>query len=253
MAKYIFRYIGSLCLCLTWAVGGMAGNVVAAESSDSIAVVSEKNLEATEAIDEPAKNPKEQVYQGTYINVDVFNPIYTACLGNRFEFEASVDVGLWHRLFPKIEFGYQSVFENPEVVDYHSNGFFLRAGADFNLMNYSPTRKYDHSLYLGLRYGYAYTSYSLGSVEAGSDYWGESGMVQGQTLSYNSGWIEGVFGVRAEVCPHFLIGLAAHVKFVSHAYGKSIGLPAYIPGYGKTGGSSANFSLSWTLTYQIPY
>ena len=43
---------------------------------------------------------KSPVYQGAYVNVDIFNPIATLFNGGRFEFVVSFDVSLWQRLFP---------------------------------------------------------------------------------------------------------------------------------------------------------
>ncbi|MBP5318635.1 MAG: hypothetical protein J6Y77_04465 [Paludibacteraceae bacterium] len=246
----MFKYLGSLLVGLVLAMTVSAQEAVQVTESE---VVSDAK---PEPVAEPAaepKNPKAKVYQGTYLNLDIYNPIYTAVCGNRFEFEVSVDVGLWHRLFPKVEFGMQLVNEDPEIADYQSNGFFFRAGADFNLMNFQSTRKYDHSLCMGLRYGYAHTRYALASAEGGSDYWGESGTIDGEEEVCDAGWIEGVLSIRAEVCPHFLIGLAAHLKFMPHYYAERTSVPVYIPGYGKNSDATANFGLSLTLTYQIPY
>lgn len=196
---------------------------------------------------------KQPVYQGFYINVDIFNPIATAWRGGRFEFVVSADVSLWHRLFPSVDYG--MMFMNhyyDEACRYKSNGLFVRAGAMYNFLNNKPDRKRDHLLGVGVKYAYSNVAYSTTGAIFTDDYWVEMKEAPAETRVTNVGWVEFFASVRVQIYKDFFMGINAKVKTFTHFYKPCAIYPTYIPGFGQYSDGALNFGIEYMLTYRIP-
>lgn len=221
---------------------------------DSIGVVRRDSMLVVRADSaRPEPKLKSPVYQGAYINVDIFNPIATLFNGGRFEFVVSFDVSLWQRLFPAVEYG--MMFMNHDYVThkYKSDGLFVKLGANYNFLNYKPDRKKDHVFGVGVRYGFSNVNYTLSDALLENLYWKESTYMTNEKRNVNVGWLEFVIGVRVQVYKSFFMGVNLQVKAFPHFYKKEIDYPVYIPGFGAYNKTSATFGLEYILSYQIPY
>lgn len=198
------------------------------------------------------KTAKAPVYQGTYLSLDIFNPVATAFNGGRFETSVAVDVSLWQRLFPVVELGVMGINQQQELYRYRSAGGFVKIGANYNFLNFKSDRKYDHIVYAGARYGYSYTSYQLTDAVLSNDYWQESGVYSNDKRAAHFGWLEIQVGVRVQIYKQFFMGLALQVKTFGHFYQDAAHYPTYIPGYG-IDNQETNFGFLYHLCYQIPY
>ena len=199
-----------------------------------------------------ANTSKVPVYQGSYLSLDIFNPVATLFNGGKFEASISADVSLWHRLFPVAEIGFMAINQQQDTYQYNSSGAFLKIGANYNFLNYKITRKYDHIFYAGLRYGYSFTGYGLTNAQLSDGYWQETGSYSDSYRYSHFGWMEVVIGVRVQIYKQFFMGLALQVKTFGHYYQNSSSYPAYIPGYGVDNEDTV-FGFLYHLTYQIPY
>ena len=226
----ILKYFISIILCL-FSISVWAENTSVA---DSIA----------------AANKRKEVYQGTYIGLDIFNPVATAWRDGRLESSISLDVDLWHRLFPTAEFGFMTADIKHTDYKYETIGCFAKIGANYNFINFKSTRKYDHTFYAGARYGYSYTKYSLSDAVLENKYWDESGKYANLNQEAHFGWFEVVIGTRVQIYKGFFMGLALQVKTFGHFYEKSPYYPTYISGYGKYG-EDVNFGLNYSLYYRF--
>lgn len=207
--------------------------------------------EETVEIDSTAiNNRRNEVYQGTFMSLDLFNPVATTWRDGRFEGSLTFDVDLWHRLFPTAEFGFMIANIKKDEYKYETLGGFAKLGADYNFINYKPDRKYDHSFYAGCRYGYSYTQYSLTDALIENKYWNESNKYENINKSAHFGWFEVVLGVRVQVYKNFFMSVAMQVKTFGHFYEDSVSYPTYISGYGKYG-EDVNFGLNYSLTYRF--
>lgn len=195
-------------------------------------------------------NRKKQIYQGTYIGVDIFNPVATAWRNGRFETSVSVDVDLWHRLFPIAEIGVMTANIKEESYDYATTGCFAKLGANYNFINFKSDRKYDHTFYAGARYAYSYTNYSLTNAVIEDKYWGETGSYNTENQQSSFGWLEVVIGTRVQIYKDFFMGVALQIKALGHFYENTPCYPTYIPGYGKYG-EDVNFGLNYSLYYRF--
>ena len=196
---------------------------------------------------------RSPVYQGAYVNVDIFNPIATLFNGGRFEFVVSFDVSLWQRLFPVVEYG--MMFMNHEFSNSHykSDGFFFRFGANYNFLNFKPDRKKDHVFGVGVRYGLSNVNYTVSNALLENLYWKERTYMTNEKRNVNVGWFEFMVGVRVQVYKSFFMGVNVKVRAFPHFYKKEIDYPAFIPGFGQYNTNTANFGFEYILSYQIPY
>lgn len=193
---------------------------------------------------------RKEVYQGTYLNLDIFNPIATAWRDGRFEGSLSLDVDLWHRLFPAVEIGVMTADIKEETYKYETIGCFAKLGANYNFINFKSDRRFDHTFYAGFRYGYGYTKYSLTDVELENAYWDESGEYANLNQEAHFGWFEVQVGTRVQIYKNFFMGVALQIKTFGHFYDKSPWFPTYISGYGKYG-EDVNFGLNYSLSYRF--
>lgn len=247
--RHKLRFFISLIFCL------ISINIWAENTSDSTATSTvavkkfeKKNKLIADSIAD--SNRRKAVYQGTHLNLDIFNPIATAWRDGRFEGSLSVDVDLWHRLFPTAEFGFMTADIKHEDYKYETIGLFAKLGADYNFINFKSDRKYDHSFYAGLRYGYSYTKYSLTDAVLNNDYWDESGKYANLNQVSNFGWFGVVVGVRVQIYKNFFMSVAMQVKTFGHFYEDTPCYPTYISGYGKYG-EDVNFGLNYSLSYRF--
>ncbi len=193
-----------------------------------------------------------KVFQGVYLNVDIFSPIATAFNGGRFEFVVSSDVDLWHRLFPAVEFGMMFMNKDYDTFNYKSDGLFVKAGFLYNFINNKPDRKYDHLFGAGFRYAYSNVNYTLSDARLKESYWNEDTTLSNPKRNTNVGWLEFFFAVRVQVYKGFFMGLNLKVKTFSHFYKKASDYPTYIPGFGEYSKSATNFGFEYVLSYRFP-
>lgn len=240
--KQISKYFISIIFCL------LSTTLWAENTVDTPVKNSNKSGIVTDSIAD--SNRRQQIYQGTYIGIDIFNPVATAWRDGRFETSVSVDVDLWHRLFPIAEIGVMTGKISEESYDYATTGCFAKLGANYNFINFKSDRQYDHTFYAGVRYAYSYTNYSLTNAVIEDKYWGETGSYESTNQTSNFGWLEIVVGTRVQIYKNFFMGVALQIKALGHFYENTPCYPTYIPGYGKYG-EDVNFGLNYSLYYRF--
>lgn len=207
---------------------------------------------ADEIVGDAAVESKTPVYQGAYIGVDVYEPLSTLWKPGQMQFALSADVSLWHRLFPTVGFGMQFVNKDLANAHYNSNGYFAKLGANYNFINFKNNRQHDHALLLGISYAFAKANYDLTQVKVNDAYWGGTATHSFQA-SGMTGWVELLFGARAQVYKSFFMGVAVRVQAFSHRLTHEAAYPVYVPGFGVYGKQSVNWNVDYCLYYQIPY
>jgi hypothetical protein len=238
--RYFISIIFSLLSTTLWAEN--TSEVISVKNSEK-----ENKIIADSIAD---SNRRKAVYQGVYLNLDIFNPVASAWRDGRFETSLTIDVDLWHRLFPVAEVGVMTANIKEELYNYETTGLFAKLGANYNFINFKSDRRYDHTFYAGVRYGYSYTKYSLKDATIENTYWNETGKYSNQNQIANFGWFEVVLGVRVQVYKDFFMGVAMQVKTFGHFYENTPTYPTYISGYGKYG-EDVNFGLNYSLSYRF--
>ena len=133
--------------------------------------------------------------------------------------------------------------------DYLNNGFFFRAGADFNLLKPEKSMgKYWAGI--GLRYGLSIFNSETPLITQ-ANYWGTTtSSIDKRT---NTGhFLEASPGVRAEVFRNISMGWTISLRMLLYtSTGKDL-RPIYFPGYG-TADKSFSSGLNYFIVWNIPY
>ena len=148
------------------------------------------------------------VYQGTFVKLDLFTPIYEAIrsAGKLQCYELGVNVRLQNRFYPTLEGGYAFGEAQRDSLTGSVRGGFLRIGMDYNPLKKS--RHLPHALLLGLRVGT--------SLQQQCDAWGELNV-----------------GCQVQIVSGFYMGWAGRMRILFT--GRDAGAdsaPIYIPGFG---------------------
>lgn len=151
---------------------------------------------------------------------------------------AAVDAG-WNRTH----------LNNPGVYEYKANGYFLRIGADYNLLK--PTYPQEANIiYGGFRYGIARMRRSIPQYQVVGPYWGNvNGSFAPKTLLPM--WGELILGLKVEVLNNFFMGWSLHTRILITQHVDKDVRPYLIPGFGKATGNAV-FDFNYTVSYRIP-
>ena len=163
------------------------------------------------------------VYQGTFVKLDAFTPVYEAVRsrGALQSYEAAVNVRLINKLYPVMEGGYAFGKASKDSITQTVNGGFLRAGLDYNPLKKSI--RSPHALLIGLRAGT--------SLQQVCDAWGELAA-----------------GCQVQIVSGFYMGWTFRVKLLfTHRNASATEAPIYIPGYGD------RKDLNWGLNYYLAW
>ncbi len=212
------RRVLIICLCVMASVLS-AQNTPAAKTEKTTATQSHK-----------AKS--DSIYQGTFVKLDLFNPVYSLARskGKMTEAEVAVSVRLLDRLYPTLEGGMLYGTEASDTTTYLGRGGFGRIGLDINPLKKS--RKSPHAMLIGIRLGTAFQDYDL----------------QASHIKRWDAWGEIATGCQANMVSGFYMGWTARLKVLFTLKQKTTAtLPYYIPGFGKadTMGWGIDYYLGW--------
>lgn len=151
---------------------------------------------------------------------------------------AAVDVG-WNKTH----------LNNPDVFEYNASGYFLRLGADYNLLKLSYPQE-ANMIYGGFRYGIARMRRSIPQYQISDPYWGNvKGSFAPKTLLPM--WGELILGLKVEVLNNFFMGWSLHTRILVTQHVDKDVRPYLIPGFGKATGNAV-FDFNYTISYRIP-
>jgi hypothetical protein len=133
--------------------------------------------------------------------------------------------------------------------DYNANGFFIRTGMDFNLLE-APKSQGIYWAGIGLHYGLTRYSSEVPSFTT-ENYWGKVT----SSIDRRAAWghfVEVAPGVRAEVFKNVSIGWTVSLRLMIYSgTGKDL-RPLYLPGFGN-GANKTAAAMSYFITWNIPY
>jgi hypothetical protein len=148
-----------------------------------------------------------------------------------------------------LEGGYVDYKYTQYNYEYLSNGFFTRAGADFNLLK-PDISKSKYWAGVGLRYGISfYTSET--PLFQHENYWGTvtSSIPSKKSTGH---FIELTPGFRTEIFRNMSIGWTIRLKMLISGGGTKDLKPIYLPGFGNAGKLTA-VGVSYYISFNIPY
>lgn len=172
--------------------------------------------------------------------------------GGQIGFEATADAYVKDNIFATVEFGWLHANMNRDTAyQYKSNGFYMKAGIDYNLLK--PRRPHSNDIvYAGVRYGFSIFNQDVSHITIPGYYWPDA---KGQTIprsNMNAHWLEFLLGVKAEVLKNFYIGLTFRGKFKLASSKDKYSASYWIPGYG-SGSSGFALGLNYFVSYNIQF
>lgn len=247
MSRYIWRIIS---VCLLWALS------LPAYSDDSHDGKSKKAVEKPQA-----------VLYGCYVDLDVMDPIIHVFDDTRNGLDASLEVDLFHRIYPTFVLGYQSYdasgkYDYPipaEDASYQVDGLYFKVGLSVNIWKKNYFKKLNPISYFGLNFGCAPNfDAKIGGYPIDNGYWNsKNGEVP--MLSYDgkslARWGEALVGMKAPIAGHFCLGV--EVLFKALLYSKAKDETAYkihysyVPGYGSE--KNGRWGFRYTLSYYFSF
>ncbi|MCQ2343468.1 MAG: DUF6048 family protein [Paludibacteraceae bacterium] len=201
-------------------------------------------------------NYERPVFQGFSAHVDLLTPAMNLIFGKVYGTEVTFDLNLYNRLFPLIEIGYSDVEQTlASNITYKTNAPYLRFGINYGILRpinkAGKRRLLDCYPYVGARYGMAFMNYEYKNVEIRDEYWGGMTTTEYSKPFVYSGWLEIVAGVRMNLAAGFTMGWAFRFRTAVHTSAETKAYTWYIPGYGKSDGSSFTFSYTIGYTYKV--
>jgi hypothetical protein len=168
----------------------------------------------------------------------------------RTDLEIQTDVRIDSDLYVALDGGWNRTrLDNKPVFQYNSQGVFLKAGVDYNLMK----RKFPaeaNLLYVGFRYGVARMQRQIPAYQVSDPYWGSvEGHFSQKTLLPQ--WAELLVGIKAEVLNNLFVGWSLHTRILITQNLDPQVRPYLIPGFGKAT-TNAVFDMSYQVSYRIP-
>jgi hypothetical protein len=132
---------------------------------------------------------------------------------------------------------------------YENNGFYFRAGIDYNLLNpVQAAGRYFAGL--SLRYGISFYNHLLPEINY-RNYWGDySTAAPGES---NTGhFLEVSPGIRAEIFSNVFIGWSVNMRFLLWSSAGSDLRAVDIPGFGN-GSKVVSRGINYFISFRIPY
>ncbi len=162
--------------------------------------------------------------------------------------EASADFEWRENFFAAAEGGWLNVDVNRNTHRYQAQGYFFRAGTDFNILRGSVHNPND-VLVISLRYGFGKLEHEAPNIVIQDPFWGDYVTIADRE-SYQMHWLEAGIGMKAEVWNNFFLGwtLRGRVR-ISHTSNPNME-PYFISGFGKSNSTALMFHYS--IYYRIP-
>ncbi len=185
---------------------------------------------------------------GLIIGMDLARIYVTSLKPVNLNAEISLGYAVTDNLRAETEMGYLDVaFDDPEY-SYSLEGYYYRLGADWNVFKREPGEL--HELFFGAMYGFTSYTHEASAIVIDDGYWGSG---EGSLpLSRNMAqWIELRGGMRVELFKNLFLGYTVRFRIFVTDKTDPLLEPYLIPGYGKSGKSSA-IGMSYSLFYRIP-
>ena len=164
------------------------------------------------------------------------------------QLEFSLDSELLRNWFFNLEAGMMQVRSRQETFSYSSDGYFLRTGADLNLLG-RPDAKQNDLVILGLRYAWSFLQHEAPYFILENPYWGEHSGSIGKR-AYHTHWMELIGGVRTEVFDNLFLGWMLRTRIPLFRTRNPEIEPYYISGFGH-GKRSSPVTVHFSVYYRI--
>ena len=183
------------------------------------------------------------------VGFEVSGPVIYLIEKNNLIAEGFISYDLNERYSAVLNAGYANYKYSQYNYEYLTNGIFVRAGVDINLLHpKKSTGKY--WVGTGLRYGISHFSSEV-PVFGQDTYYGPIT----SSIAPSTDWVhffEFSPGVRAEVFKNFSIGWTVSLKMLLYSTTSKDLRPIYVPGFGNSG-KIISAGMSYFISFNIPY
>lgn len=183
------------------------------------------------------------------IGADVYGPAYFYAGKNPLSIEGFISADRDTMMAYSMEAGYSRFSYEQYNYTYRCNGFFIRAGIDFNFISpaVSKGRYYAGT---GLKYCASLYSHEVPFFES-ENFWGKFSQSIGRS-THLAHFIEASPGIRTELFKNFSIGWTIRLRILLYNGTVRDLKPVYIPGYGN-GTKSFSPGINYYFIWSIPY
>ena len=164
------------------------------------------------------------------------------------------DYRILDRLFLAAEFGSEEKKTSNEVLDFDTDGTFLKLGVNYNI--YNNQKGLNNEIYVGFRYGLGKFSHKLNSYTIYNldQYWNQNFVNNSSSFTdLNASWLEFVLGFKAEIINNIFMGLDLKLNRLISQDKPTNFSNLYIPGFNKVlEENNFGVGVSYSVYYQIP-
>lgn len=207
------------------------------EESDTLAVDTLTLDEVVQKVKKVKGEKKVHFLEGVSVGIDLVGLTMRLAGADWSNAEVMARLNLLDKYFPIVELGLGYADREGVELDNHFavSAPYFRAGLDYNI-----NKKHNaNRLTVGLRYGFSTYSYDIDSPLPLTDpYWGETRELTLHGLDGNCHWAEIVAGLETRLWTIIHLGWDFRIKFRLSQKHDPVGVPWYIPGYGKSDGAT---------------
>ena len=191
---------------------------------------------------------------GVKLGIDLSKQIRMLTESNYRGLVITGDYRVFNKLFLAAEFGSEEKKVTNEILDFNTQGSFLKLGVNYNV--YKNRKGLENEIYVGFRYGIANFSHKLNSYKIHNldHYWNQN-LVNNVTdfKNLSASWIEFVWGFNAQVLKNTYIGISLRLNRLLNQENPKNFSNLYIPGFNKVfEENSLGVGISYSVFYQIP-
>ena len=213
------------------------------------------SLNNTPTIEEIVEKPKNHL--ALRVGMDIVKPIRTQ-LNSEFQgLELVGDLRLNRRIFVAAEIGSEKRTQQSELINFTTNGSYLKLGIDYNFFN--NWKGMNNALYLGLRFArslhtHTVNSYELYQLDQYLNETTSSGFLVGEREQLSNGWMELIFGTKVQLLPNLYAGISIRLNILlTNPQPDNFG-NLYAPGFNKiTDENSFGAGFNYTISYSFPF
>lgn len=218
---------------------------------------------AQESTLEEAKDTSTIVHKQSYglrVGVDLSRPIRSFLKDNYQGFEIVGDYRISNRIYLAAEIGTEKRTTKEDLYTFTTKGNYIKIGADYN--SYENWYGMENSIYVGMRVATSTFNQTLDNYQiySNNQYWNEGNSSGNNTnlLQEHSGlnalWLEGVFGMKAELFNNLYIGASIRLGMLINDKEATNFPNLWIPGFNKvTDNSNFGVGFNYSISYLIPF
>lgn len=165
------------------------------------------------------------------------------------QYEISAETGFIPHWFAVFETGFLNVSSEQEQFAYRANGFFLRFGGDYNLLQRIPDPEQNNLVLFGIRYGMGFLQHEAPYFFIEDPYWGNF-EANVERNNFQMHWLEMGAGVKTEIINNLFLGWGVRWRIRLFSSQNPALEPYYIPGFGN-GSRNNPVSVYYSIMYRF--